>query len=397
MIASWRLSAARIVAAIVVALLVTGTAARAAGNGVIDGTVVNGTAGGAAPVDLKVTIHSVRDRTQLDKQEVSTDGAGRFHVEGLETGANIVYLPIVEYAGVPYFPDRPVVLDGSGSAQVTIQVYETSPTPTDLTFDRANMLIMNVSPSALTVMEMGAVVNGSDRTFDADARVTGSDRTLRFNLPAGAIQVTPQTGLAPDGLESTPDGFATTDPVRPGRREIAYSYQLPYDSSTLDLTRSFTLPVGTFTLYLPDQGIDVIGPGLALQGTADLGGRTYRQYAVQNLRAGDELRFRLTNLPAPLLARPRDLGLAVATIGGLALAALLIVAIRRRTSDSAATVPTAEGAGSRDAERAELVRSLAELDERFAAGGVDEAEYRARREAEKARLLTLVAATPESS
>ena len=51
----------------------------------------------------------------------------------------------------------------------------------------------------------------------------------------GATQVTPQAGLPSDTLDTTPDGFATSDPVKPGRRELAFSYQLPYDSATLDL------------------------------------------------------------------------------------------------------------------------------------------------------------------
>jgi hypothetical protein len=386
-----------VVAAICVAAVFVVTPvqiARAAGTGVIDGTVVNGTAGGGVPADLKVTIHAVRDRTPVGSQVVTTDGAGRFHVEGLDVAPNLIYLPLVEYAGVPYFPERPIVLDGSGPAQVTVQVYDTTPTPDSLAFDRANMLILGDSPTALSVMEMGAVVNAGDRTYAADPRVTGSDRTLRFILPAGATQVSPQAGFASDALQSTPDGFATTDPVRPGRREIAFSYQLPYETPTIDLTRTFTLPVGTFTLYLPDQGIDVIGPGLALQGTADLGGKTYRQYAVQNVGPGSEVRFRLTNLPAPLLGRPRDLGLAVAGAGGLILAVVLAVALRRRSAvpDSHSTA-TASAVG--DDERQSLVHSLAELDERFEAGGVGEAEYRATRDAGKARLVALTAAAPD--
>jgi hypothetical protein len=378
--------------AVLVVLMLAPMQVRAAGNGVIEGTVVNGTAGGAVPAGVKVTVHAVRDRTPVDKQEVTTDAAGRFHVEGLETGANLIYLPLVDYGGVPYFPERPVTLDGSGPAQVTVQVYETTPTPDALSYDRANMLILGVTPTALSIMEMGAVVNGGDRTYAADPKVTGSDRTLRFTLPEGATQVTPQAGLAPDALESTPDGFATSDPVRPGRREIAFSYQLPYESSSLDLARTFALPVGTFTLYLPDQGIDVIGPGLALQGTADLGGKSYRQYAVQNIGVGSEVRFRLTNLPAPLLARPRDLGLAVAGAGGLILAVVLLLALRRRSAVPVGEMTPIEQAAPDDAERLSLVRSLAELDERYEAGGVDEAEYRATREAGKARLLALIGA-----
>src|SRR5262249_13165809 len=145
----------------------------------------------------------------------------------------------------------PVTLTSTEPAPVQIMVYESTPTPETVSFERLNLLVMGVSPTALTVMQMGAVVNSGDRTFAADAAVTGSARTLRFSLPPGAIDVTPQAGLVPEALESTPDGFAATDPVRPGRREIAFSYQLPYSSSSLDLSQVFAFPVGTFALYVP--------------------------------------------------------------------------------------------------------------------------------------------------
>lgn len=369
--------------------------AAAQDNGVIEGRLVNGTAGGEAPADVPVTVHIVQNRAKIGERVLRTDGAGRFRAEGLSTATDTFYFPIAQYRGVSYFPAQPVMLTGATPVPVEIQVYEATPTPDQLAYDKANMLLLNVSPTALTVMEMGAVVNAGDRTFAADAQVTGSARTLRFSLPTGATDVTAQAGLPDDTLEQTLDGFATTDPVRPGRREIAYSYQLPYESSSLDLSRSFPIPVGTFTLYVPGDSVDVIGPGLVLQGTAELGGQRFRQYAVQNVAPGAEVRFRLSGLPAPLFARPRDLGLAVAGAGTLALVVFLTLAVRRRratqaTESGQATLASRLPTQAQPSlERLGLIREVAELDERFEAGGLDEAAYRAEREAKKARLLML--------
>jgi len=371
--------------------------AQAAADGVLDGQVVNGTSGGPVPANLNVTVHILQDRNRLGQRDVQTDAEGRFHVEGLETASGMLYFPIVQDGDVAYFPEKPASFDGSTSTQTSIQVFEKSDDPTNLAFDRANMLIMNVSPTALTVMEMGAVVNGSDRTYDPDPQVSGSDRTLRFNLPPGATQITPQIGLPTDTLETTPDGFATTDPVRPGRREFAFSYQLPYDSSSLDLTRSFALPVGTVMILVPDRGIDLVGPGISYQGSSELGGQRYRQYVGQGVEANSPVRFRLTNLPAPFFARPRDLGLAVAAVASLVLIAGLLVVVRRHRSGhvAPADIPPAASPETADEHR-RLIHSLAELDEHFAAGDIAEADYRSRREAEKARLLMLVGSAPDA-
>lgn len=386
------------VAALLIALvLVTGAptqALLAQSTGSIIGHVVNGTAGASPPADLDVVVHVIQNRVKVGEQRVRTDRTGAFSVGGLVTGPDTRYFPIVQYAGVAYFPERPVVLSGPEPASADITVFEATPQPDAVSFERLNMLVMGVSPTSLTVMEMGTAVNASDRTYAADAQVTGSGRTLRFVLPPGAIDVTPQAGLPADSLEATPDGFAATDPVRPGRREIAFSYQLPYTSSSLDLTRSFTLPVNAFTLYAPPDLGEIVAPGMALQGTVDLGGRPFRQYVSQRVAPGAEVRFRLTGLPAPLFGTPRELGLAVAGVTAALLVMALALGVWRRTSP----VP-ADRAGSGDspADRSEhrqtardaQIRAVAELDERYAAGQIDEQAYRAERAERKSRLLAI--------
>ena len=363
-------------------------------NGVVEGAVINGTAGAAPAADVEVVLHILQNRAKIGERRVLTDGSGRFRVDGLATGQSLLYFPIVEYAGVAYFPDRPIVLEGAEPVRTEIAVFESTPTPDAISFERLNMLIMGVTPSALTIMEMGAVTNGADRTFAADPTVTGSARTLRFLIPPGAINVTPQAGLPADTLESMADGFASTDPVRPGRREIAFSYDLPYSASSLDLTRSFAFPVGTFTLYVPNDLGAVVPDAIVLAGLADLGGRQYRQYAVERVVPGAVVRVRLMGLPAPLVAKPRDLGLIVVGVAGAALLVCLVLGLRRRRTDAQRPVvaPSPETVVPTPAvspERASLVRAVAELDERFAAGGIDEAAYRAERADRKARLLAL--------
>jgi hypothetical protein len=262
--------------------------------------------------------------------------------------------------------------------------------------------VMTVTPTALTIMEMGAIRNGADRTFVADPQVTGSARTLKFLLPSGAMQVTPQAGLPADSLESMPDGFASTDPVRPGRREIAYSYDLPYTSSSIDLPRTFAFPVSAFTLYVPsDLEADVAG-GIAVPDVAELGGRQFRQYVVQQVAPGAEVRLRLSGLPAPLFARPSDLGVAVATGTGLILLACTLVAVWRRRGDAPspeADRETSLVADSRadPAEWRALVRDIALLDEQFESGALDEPSYLAQRDERKSRLLELTRASAAAS
>jgi hypothetical protein len=313
----------------------------------------------------------------------------------------MLYFPIVQYGGVPYYPDRPVSLESAAPVRTEIKVFESTANPDAIAFDRLNMLVMGVTSTALTIMEMGAVTNSSDRTFAADPRVTGSARTLRFLLPPGAIQVTPQAGLPADALESTADGFASTDPIRPGRREIAFSYELPYTASTLDLARTFAFPVGTFTLYVPGDVGAVVPDAVALAGTADLGGRQFRQYAVQQVVPGSEVRLRLTGLPAPLFARHLDLGLTVVGGTSVILVGFLVFSLLRRRSKQPSWVQeellqTPALLSTISSERMTLVRAVARLDEEFEAGTIAELTYRVERAEQKARLLALTQSSAET-
>jgi hypothetical protein len=372
-------------------------------SGVIEGAVTNGTAGASSPSGVEVVIHILQHRVKTGERRVQTDAAGRFRADGLAAGPDLVYFPIVTYGGVAYYPDRPVVLDGSTPATTEITVFEGTPSADAIVFDRLNMLVIGVTPSALSIMEMGGVTNAADRTFAADAQATGSARTLRFLLPPGAMNVTPQTGLPADSLESMPDGFASTDPVRPGRREIAFSYDLPYSRSAIDLDRSFAFPVTAFTLYVPTDLGAVVPEGIAVPGLADLGGRQYRQYVVQQVSPGSTVRLRLTGLPAPLFATPRDLGLAVAGGTGAILLVFLAIGLRRRAHRQVGDVPSSqEGAvtpasAGDDTDFLDGVRAIAVLDEQFEAGGVDEGEYRARRDAMKAHLVARARQTVTAS
>ncbi|MDP8922406.1 MAG: hypothetical protein M3O34_05955 [Chloroflexota bacterium] len=385
-----RLLALALVAALALSVL-GGAQAVAQDNGRLDGRVVNGTAGGPTPADATVTVHIIRDRSKVGERVVQADQEGRFAVDGLATGANTIYFPIVDYGGAIYYPDQPVLLDDQPAKTTEITVFEPTRSSEGLAFERSNMLIMSVSPTFMTVMEMGAVVNRTDRAFVGDDQ----GRTLRLVLPAGATNVSPQTGLPPDALEALPDGFALTDPIKPGRRELAFSYQLPFDAATLDVMRTQALPIETFTLYVPDNGLNVVSSGLALQGTAELGGQRFQQFVAQGVPPDGELAFRLTGLPAQFSLKLRELGFLVAGVGTVGLGVVLAIALRRRPAHAPGPV-TATSASDRDGERARLVQALADLDERFAAGQIDEEEYRAERDRDKRRLVALLASSPPS-
>jgi hypothetical protein len=356
----------------------------AAESGRIDGVVVNGTAGFDTPEGLPVTTHVFRDRTKVGERLAMTGPGGRFSLDGLETGAEFVYLPIVEYGGVSYFPERPIALEKVVEQSVEIRVFEPTGSDSSIAYERLNMLVLGFDAAAISIMEMGALVNQSDRTVVANRVGDGIGQTARFQLPAGASQITPQAGFSVGSIVATPQGFASGDPIRPGRHEFAFSYQLPITSPRLDVSRRFAYPVGQFNLYAPATGVDVVSPALTFQGTAELGGQRFRVYGASSIDASADLPALFSGLPARLSIGPTQLGIAVTGLALTVLATSLFILARRRSEP-----PTSAGEARAvlDTRQRAMAQAIADLDDRFERGEVDPARYRLERDRAKGELV----------
>ena len=96
-----------------VMLLVLTAASQAQGIGVLEGQVVNGTAG--APevgAGVPVLLHVYQADIKVDSLETTTDAGGIFRFEELDTDAGSEYRPEVIYLDVSYSSAEPFQFDG---------------------------------------------------------------------------------------------------------------------------------------------------------------------------------------------------------------------------------------------------------------------------------------------
>src|SRR5205814_8349277 len=132
------------------------------------------------------------------------DAGGHFRFEQLDPAPDRVYFPVVEFQQVAYYPD-PVSFKHATSQTVQITVYEPTPSDARVVYQRANLVLTDVAPDRLSVLEMGTLANQGDRTFAAA-------ETLRFPLPRGAEGFSPRFGLLASSVSQRPDGFVLTGP-----------------------------------------------------------------------------------------------------------------------------------------------------------------------------------------
>ena len=378
-------------------LLLALTAASAAAepnDGQVSGRLINKSGGGVSPAGVTITLVAFgrKEKAPVGQRTTQADADGRYAFTDLDRDANLVYVPFARYAGVTYPADEPFQLEAEQSHQADISVFETTTNDDAIQLERLNLLVMGADQGMVQMMEMGSLVNTGDRTFvTSNPQDQALARGVHFALPKGALGVQMQSGFSDQDLVAGVGGVQITSPLMPGRHEFALSFQVPYSGSNADLSLQLPYPTASFSVYLPNTGLQLNSSSLTPGQPTQLGGQSYALYTASNLPKS-------AMLPTQIAGLGRTGGLAQNQLALLSLGAVLfvlgagvlVIGSRRRRLAAAADV--ASNTEAVEEERMQLVVRMAALDERFAAGEVSEREYRAERERGKRRLLQLTVA-----
>lgn len=370
-----------LLAAGAVAAPVSAPTAPPAPSGTISGLVQNMTGGKATPVaGQTVTLTTYVDNAEVDRATTTTDAGGRFSF-GIAPSPDRTYVVNVKYRGGDY-DSLPVRLKaGERAREVTLRVYD--PT-TDSSAVRVNVHHVIVEPGEglVRVTELLVFANPTDRTYiGATVRQDGKRETLRFRLPDGAADVSYLEGLMECCVFAAPGGFVDTMDVKPGAREIGFSYTVPSRGGRTTVVRTLDYPTDLVEVFGDPAARLTAAAPLAAQAPVTTEQGTYSRFSARSLAPGTSISLALSGLPAPRSASRR---LLVAAFAGVTAAALVYPFIRRSGRQS----------GRQPRRRENLVKAIAALDDLYEAGGIAEAEYRRQRAYYKQRLLALAAAAP---
>jgi MYXO-CTERM domain-containing protein len=363
-------------------------------SGQIDGQLNNGTPDGATLAGNAITLASLRESGWQTERTTTTDAQGHFTFAELPVDGTTLYLPIAGHEGAWYYPAQPVNLTESPSARVDITVYDATQTDAALRYERSALLIAGIQPASLTVMEMSGLSNTDSKTVvGADPTGAGQAISARFPLPTGAIGFQPQRGIIDSQVVPTQDGMGLIWPVFPGRQELAFSYQLPYNGDKVAIDKVLAYPVGTFAVYVPEGGMEISSPVLQPQGATELGGRRYQLYTATDLSRGDRISVQITGINAAMTGPqpPMTAPLMVASGATLMLAGLgAAFAWRRRVGNQQRSSwnPDRQAESQID-ERQQLIIEIAALDERHDQDLLPEDAYQATRAALMRRVISL--------
>jgi hypothetical protein len=361
---------------------------------VVSGQVINGTAGGAVPAGLEVTLHVFDGVDEVDVQAISVSSDGTFRFEDLALAAGESALVEIVYQDVAYASDLGVLEAGQDELSLPVTIYETTEDPAAVLIAQVHIFISSVD-DRFQFGEYYLISNMGDRTYvgTEDSR-TGRRITLPFTLPAGAEDLSfDGPGLGERYLEREA-GFVDTEPVIPGSAtvEALFSYEL-FHQEGMQVERRFDVEVNSVVILLAVEGMALRGNDLISAGTLSTQMGPAVSYTAGPLAAGDSLAFAIVTDPqatmelpsAPVAAAsgssPVRSAARETSVGLVALAAAAVVVYLLWMASGTPPLP---------APARPLVESIAALEADFEAGRVSEKDYQRRRRSLEQQLRPFV-------
>ena len=377
-------------AAIIAALLIFGVQLAEAQQPIrtVEGTVVNGTAGGGDVADLTVTLHRVSSGA-FDDLTTTTDDLGSFGFEGIPYDTGVSYGVSVRYQDAIYGTDLDLT-DGS-PPPVTLTVFDGTHDDTVVSASSASLLLASADGSGQTLaaLEIITLANDSDRTYVPGSGVM---ELLRFGLPPGVTELTLDTALIGADFVQVDRGFALLASVPPGEHDVMFSYRFPYEESEFALQKTYRYGADALRILAPDEVVSISSDALGPTGSTLIGERDYQVIEAEGLTRGTAITLDLAELPmasAPQKLASRLEGIRFEYTAPVALGLLMLVLLVYGGIKRGGVTRTSTESDEDPDERAIINQMIEDLTRRYADGELPTTTYRERLRVLNSRLTTI--------
>ncbi len=385
--------------------------------GSITGKIINQNDPAKEVGELEVMLHILdQNQNELGMLHGQSTADGNFTITEVPFQVGLGYTVAVVFEETTYYSPMLWAEDGITEGNVEVPVYESTQDLAAVRIEQMHVLF-DFAQDGMEVKELFALSNLGERTVRAGQNIPGNNEvkaSVLFPLPENAdfINFEPQDTSR---FIKYAGGFADLASIKPGEmvNMLVASYLLPY---TDPLTFAFqtTLPIQSVNFFLPhSSGITLSAEGLGdPEQVGGQGGQVYDLYPLEAIPAGTSLVLTFagepnipTNgsiVPAETSSNPNKLPITIGLgVLGIVLAVGGVYGWVRSTKRSADSVDEEEEAGEiaevEDAPGFEaLLTQIAQLDEQYEQGELDEKEYHSRRESLMSQAKTILAENPES-
>ncbi len=293
------------------------------------------------------------------------------------------YMVTLEYGGSVYSTDKMVFNPGEDKKTLELPVYEPTDNAADIIVPESQMIVQ-VTEEGLSIADVSAFENKGDRMYIGGAELSdGRKETLKFSIPKNATNINFIHGLTPEGAVRTAAGLSDTASVTPGEKRVVFAYMVPRGSGSGTIEKTIEYPTGSFQLLVSKSGEEVTVDGLAGGDVVPTDMGDFIRWTGENLAPGYKIKIKFVSPFAwKSYIKWAGIGFLVLAVGGGVIYSAL-------TRGRRAGAGERKESGERESlmeRRSALIKEIAALDDRFEAGGIDEAGYRKIRDGKKAEL-----------
>ena len=273
--------------------------AHAAGPGRIFGQLLDGTNKNAPVARQSVTLQMAQGNTATDLASVTTDARGSYGFANLSIDKTISYALYIRYQGAQY-NSALITLNTKPVQQVNLTVYQATTSTANMAIVRATVLLHkpDAKKGIIPVSELVIFRNLDLRTYVGSLDAShGKPNALRFSLPHTARNASLGKGF--DGYKAiqVDRGFATDAAVPPGDSQFAFTFDMPYTTSSYDFDYTVVYPTVQLALLIPPE-IHATSDTLKGQGPVGTNQDTYNLLQANALLANKQVHIQLDGLPA---------------------------------------------------------------------------------------------------
>ncbi len=369
------------------------------GDGVISGTVKMLTEGEQADfTGLPVRLWIFRGSMQpIGVLTTTVNANNTFRFENLSTEPDALYSVGTEWKGAVFTSDLLGFTSGQQVITVTLEVAAPTEEDPGLVAEQVHWFIAP-DMDTLYVGELLSISNPGDRTYIGTPIPGEKEKraVIRWPLPPGVTNLMVEGGELGDRFLLQDGALIDTLPLPPGRdvRRLYFQFQLGVEHTRVKIVHPVGMPIKALSVFVADRGESVKMPDkFSETGTQEINGIPYKMYMAQNFTPDDTITITLSGiLTREHGTQPRVFNASKARIVGTALSGLLVLLLlggvfyterkRRLTREG-------ESKAALRAQRDALLAQIAELDEAFESGELDEASYQAQRDVLMAEAVNL--------
>ncbi len=349
--------------------------------GTITGKVLDKTNDRAVP-GVKITLTSYMGDKETGRADADTSKDGAFAFASLPWDRS--YMVTVEYEGAEYSTDKMVFNPGEDVKTLDLPVYEPTDSGVNISISEGHMIIQAVE-NGLSIADLSSFENKGDRMYVGSVDVAGGRKeTLRFSVPPDAANLNFIHGITPESIVRTETGFSDTESVMPGPKRVVFAYTMPLDPGGGTIEKTIEYPTQNFLLLVSKTNEQVSVEGLAGGDVVKIENEDFMKWSGESLAPGHRISIKFVN-PAAWKGYIKWAGITILilAVGG----GILYSSLAKGGRSGPAPERMESNREDLMRRRTALIKEIAALDDRFEAGGIDEAGYKKLRENKKTELI----------